>query len=135
MTPLLERWTKMPLDGPARPLPKTSQLARKERRYRRKVASPLQWQRIAAERQGPCLVCGTKPPNELHHVLPRDRGGEDKAKNIAPLCRVCHDRIEVRQQEAVRKFLAALDDDTYAYVVTNGGEDVWERVYGLRYSR
>lgn len=114
---------------------KSGQLARKTRKYRRKVASPKQWQAIAAERQGPCLVCGTKPPNELHHILPRDRGGEDKAKNICALCRICHDRIELRQPDAVRKFLAALDDDTYAYVVTNGGEDVWERVYGLRYSR
>lgn len=121
--------------GEPKPYPKTGQLARQERRYRRKVASPKQWQAIAAERQGPCLVCGAAAPNELHHVLPRDRGGEDKAKNIAPLCRICHDKIELRRPRTVRAFLAALDDDTYAYAVTEGGEDVWERVYGLVYAR
>ena len=41
----------------AKPYPKAQQLARGERRYRRKVASAKQWQRIAAEKQGPCRVC------------------------------------------------------------------------------
>lgn len=125
----------MPLDGPAKPLPKTAQLARKERRYRRKVASPKQWQAIAADRQGPCLTCGKPSPNELHHVLPRDRGGDDTAKNIVPLCHRCHELVEMRWPEFVRAFVGSLDDDTYAYAVTNGGENVWERVYGLRYAR
>lgn len=117
------------------PFPKTAQLARKERKYKRKVASPKQWQAIAAERQGPCLICGAPAPNELHHVLPRAHGGEDKAKNLAPLCRGCHDLITRRDPQAARAFVDALDDDSYAYAVTEGGENIWERHYGLTYLR
>jgi hypothetical protein len=40
----------------ARPYPKAQQLARGARRYRRKVASPKQWQAIIAAKQGPCRV-------------------------------------------------------------------------------
>jgi len=39
------------------PYPKSAQLARQEKRYRRKVASPKMWARIAAEKQGPCRAC------------------------------------------------------------------------------
>jgi hypothetical protein len=38
------------------PFPKSAQLARGARRYRRKVASPKQWQAIIAAKQGPCRV-------------------------------------------------------------------------------
>lgn len=124
----------VPLDGDARPMSKEQQLARKERRYKRRVASPKQWQMIAAERQGPCLTCGSPAPNELHHILPRVRGGEDKARNIAPLCSECHGILTRRASAALaRMFVAALDDEQYAYAVTNGGETIWESVYGLKY--
>ena len=41
----------------ADPYPKSRQLARGERRYRRKVASAKQWQAIMAAKIGPCRVC------------------------------------------------------------------------------
>jgi hypothetical protein len=40
------------------PDPKSRSLARGARRYRRKVASPKQWQAIIAAKRGPCRVYG-----------------------------------------------------------------------------
>ena len=69
------------------PFPKSRQLARGERRYGRKVASPKQWQAIrAAKCEGACRICeyaswspaqpDARPerwPLESHHLIPRDR--------------------------------------------------------------
>src|SRR5205823_13583592 len=81
----------------AKPYPKSSQLARGERRYRRKVASAKQWQRIIAAKQGPCRVCRDPATNgsvhatiQFHHLVPRSVGGDDTADNIVPLCQDCH---------------------------------------------
>lgn len=117
------------------PFPKTQQTARAERRYKRKVASPKQWQAIAAAKQGPCRVCGDPPPNELHHIFSRAQGGSDVADNIAPLCHGCHGFITRRNQPTIKAFLSTLTDEEYAYVVEHGGEDFFERAYGLRYDR
>ena len=40
----------------AKPYTKSQQLARGAKRYRRKVASPKQWQAIIAAKVGPCRV-------------------------------------------------------------------------------
>lgn len=135
----------MPLDGPARPFSKTSQVARGPRKYRRKIASPKQWAGLQAERQGPCILCGNPPPNELHHIVPRDRGGDDVADNLLPLCRVDHRLVEDRDPRTVRRFvhMITLDErapgaragcrDAYSYAVEKVGEDWAERLYGVRY--
>jgi hypothetical protein len=119
------------------PYPKSSQLARAEKRYRRKVASPKQWQAIAAEKQGPCRVCTSPPPNELHHVVPRGAPwfGADVPDNISPCCHGCHGFITRRNQPTLKAFLASLTDDEYAYALEHGGETFFETSYGLRYER
>lgn len=117
------------------PFSKQQQTSRSERRYKRKVASPKQWQAIAAAKQGPCRVCGEPPPNELHHIFSRAQGGSDVESNIAPLCHDCHGLITRRNQAPIKAFLSTLTDDEYAYVVEHGGEDFFERAYGLRYDR
>lgn len=82
------------------PYPKSKQLARGTRRYRRKVASPKQWQAIQAAKIGPCRICRDPASNgklygrvHMHHVVPRSRGGDDIADNIVPLCPDCHDKV------------------------------------------
>ena len=95
----------------AKPYSKAQQLARGERRYRRKVASPKQW------------------------LIPRDFGGDDVADNIVPLCQHDHDMVTRREPEHVRALLSSLSDAEYAYAVGKAGEDWAERIYGLRYSR
>ena len=124
----------------AKPYSKAQQLARGERRYRRKVASPKQWQAIRAEKIGPCRVCGSAAPKlwrtlDLHHLIPRDRGGDDVADNMLPVHRDCHLLVELRSPRSVRWMLGNLSDAEYAYAVGKAGEDWAERIYGLRYSR
>ena len=129
----------MPTDGPARPHPKPARIPRKP--YRRKVASRKQWAMIAAEKTGPCRVCGSvengrvESKIQLHHVVARAHFGDDTPDNIVPLCLMCHDAITRREPLPSYGLLLTLTEAEYAYMVARGGEDYAERVYGLRYSR
>jgi 5-methylcytosine-specific restriction endonuclease McrA len=131
-----------PLDGNAKPRPKSAQLARGQRRYRRKVASPKQWQAIIAAKLGPCRVCGSSADNgklhglvQFHHVVSRQDGGDDIADNIAPLCPSCHSWVTMRAEATCAALLANLSDSEYTYMIERGGENYPERAYGLRYTR
>ncbi len=124
------------------PYSKSRQLARGQRRYRRKVASPKQWQAISAAKAGPCRVCCDPASNgsqfskiQLHHVVSREDHGDDVADNLAPLCPDDHGRVTRREPEACRNLLAALTDAEYAYMIERGGENYPERAYGLTYTR
>ncbi len=119
----------------AKPYPKSSQLARGERRYRRKIAGPKRWAALRSEKLGPCRVCGDSDPRELHHVVPRDFHGDDLADNLVPLCAGCHRRVTANELAPCRVFCSNLTDAEYAYAVTKLGEQVWERVYGIEYQR
>lgn len=123
------------MSGEAKPYSKAQQLARGERRYRRKVASPKQWQAIIAAKGKVCRTCHTWKNVQYHHIVPRDFGGDDVADNIVPLCGYSHDGVTQRRQKYVHEFLASLSDAEYAYAVGKAGEDWAERIYGLRYSR
>lgn len=124
----------------AKPYSKAQQLARGARRYRRKVASPKQWQAIIAAKGPQCRLAPwniTTPTLDVqyHHLIPRDFGGDDVADNIVPLCQHDHDMVTRREPEHVRALLSSLSDAEYAYAVGKAGEDWAERIYGLRYSR
>jgi hypothetical protein len=131
-----------PLEGDAMPRPKSAQLSRGQRRYRRKVASPKQWQAIIAAKIGPCRQCGDAASNgrmfgriQLHHVVSRQDGGDDVADNIIPLCPFCHDLVTRRAWRACLEVLASLTDAEYAYMIERGGESYPERTYGIEYRR
>ena len=119
------------------PYTKAQQLARPVRRYRRKVAGPKRWQALHDEKQGPCRVCGADrlDRNELHHLIPRDRFGDDVADNLVPICPDCHAGIHNRNKAHVVALLSGLTDAEYAYAIDKGGEGVFERVYGIEYQR
>jgi HNH endonuclease len=124
------------------PFPKSRQLARGQKRYRRKVASPKQWQAISAAKVGPCRVCCDPGRNggafgriQLHHIIPREDGGDDVADNIVPLCLSCHSLVTGRDVVRGRILCENLTDAEYAYAVEKAGEQVWERVYGITYER
>jgi 5-methylcytosine-specific restriction endonuclease McrA len=128
------------LSGP--PDPKARSLTRGARRYRRRVASAKQWQRIIDAKIGPCRVCcnpatngGGLPKVYMHHVVSRQDGGDDVPDNIVPLCWDCHDRVTLRWYLECRRLIAALSDAEYAYMVERGGEDYPERAYGITYQR
>lgn len=139
---LFARWDALLEAAMSEPYPKAKQLARGERRYRRKVASPKQWQAIIAAKQGPCRVCSTPTSNgfdigkvEFHHVVARVHGGEDKADNIVPIHRFCHGMVTARSPGHCKQLLGSLSDAEYAYMIERGGEDYPERAYGVTYTR
>jgi 5-methylcytosine-specific restriction endonuclease McrA len=124
------------------PYPKARQLARGQRRYRRKIASPKAWQAITAAKIGPCRVCCDPCANgrmygriTFHHLVPRDFHGDDAPDNIVPLCQDCHWRVTALQPIPCRALCASLTDAEYAYAVEKVGEDVFERIYGIEYER
>lgn len=119
------------------PYSKDAQLARGERRYRRKVASAKQWQAIIAAKLGPCRCCGSAATNgklygriELHHVVPRDRHGDDLADNIVPLCPDCHAAITAGNMLVGSQLVAALEPAEITYAVGKLGDDGIARLYG-----
>jgi 5-methylcytosine-specific restriction endonuclease McrA len=122
----------------AKPYPKDVQLARGERRYRRRVASGKRWQQLWDEKRGPCRICGDRVASlmELHHLVFRSHFGDDVADNLVPLCSGCHCAITLRRSEsAAKRLLLSLSDAEYAYMIMRGGEDYPERAYGIEYRR
>jgi len=117
------------------PYPKSKQLARGERRYRRKVASPKQWAAIRAEKLGPCRVCGFTNERliQLHHLVPRAQGGDDVAANLVPLGWQCRKHVTERDEVTLQRLAEALTDAEYAYVIGKLGENALERLFGVRY--
>jgi 5-methylcytosine-specific restriction endonuclease McrA len=125
------------------PHTKDKQLARGERRYRRKIASAQEWQRIADAKRGPCRVCTDPASNgsrfgliQFHHIVPRSPwAGDDVADNIAPLCPGCHEDVTRRDGWACRALIESLTDAEYAYAVQKSGESFFVRAYGIEYKR
>lgn len=118
------------------PYPKAQQLARGERRYRRKVASRKTWEALRDEKlyRQRCRVC-VFPAQELHHIVSRGALGDDVADNLVPLCRECHHDVTVRSPGIGAELLRQLSDAEYAYMIERGGEDYPERAYGVEYQR
>jgi 5-methylcytosine-specific restriction endonuclease McrA len=49
----------------------------------------LQALRAAYVAGRPCVTCG-RPAEQLDHVRPVSRGGDDRPTNLRPLCRKCN---------------------------------------------
>jgi hypothetical protein len=128
------------------PDPKSRSLARGERRYRRKVASPREWQRIIAAKIGPCRVCMTPRlnggssahapyPVSFHHLVPKSLGGDDLEDNIVPLCgdgtRGCHGKAEALDGFVLLHLAASLSEAEKAYCEAKLGEDALGRLFGV----
>lgn len=127
------------------PYPKSAQVPKTRKKYRRIVASRKQWEALREERIGGCLLCQwlneTQAfPSSLHHVVPRDRFGDDIAENLVPLCgggtTGHHGLIEAGDHEACRAFAEMLPhfaEDSYAYATTKMGDDAFLRLYRVRF--
>lgn len=65
-----------------------------------------EFQRIRAqlwEKKGHiCAYCG-KPAEELHHIIPRHMGGDNRLQNIIPLCEECHHKAHSKSTGVIRK--------------------------------
>lgn len=117
----------------ADPYPKTKQLARGYKRYRRKVASAKEWQKIRAEKYTSCRLAssGCSGILELHHVISRAQGGDDVADNVVPICTGHHFYVTERNPAALRFLAENLLDSEYAYVVGKLGENALARLFGV----
>ena len=93
---------------------------------------------ISARSAFHCRICNIAAPAgglDSHHLVARDRFGDDVPANIIGLCRDCHRGVELREPAHCRLLLTRLADAEYAYMVERGGEDYAERVYGVEYER
>ena len=50
-----------------------------------------------------CQVCGKKPAYQVHHIIPRRKGGSDDPDNLITLCGLCHMLISPTPDFAVMK--------------------------------
>ena len=44
-----------------------------------------------------CKLCGVTSSNEVDHIVPRAKGGEDTMENLWGLCKSCHSRKTARE--------------------------------------
>ena len=63
-----------------------------------------------------CVICGA-PATEVHHILPRGRGGTSELHNLACLCRYCHENLAhgVFAKETKSKLEAIIEERTKRY--------------------
>lgn len=56
---------------------------------------PAGWARTRASvlrKSNICYICGTVGADQVDHILPRHRGGDDSVSNLRPVHRACHAR-------------------------------------------
>ena len=51
-----------------------------------------QRQKTMAREQYKCIMCG-RPAEEVHHKVPRSKGGKNESGNLVVLCRECHEML------------------------------------------
>lgn len=59
-----------------------------------------------------CIVCGYNKHIEIHHILPRSEGGENRLSNIVPLCPNCHTEVHydlIKAEDYKKKTKEILD--------------------------
>lgn len=44
-----------------------------------------------------CSVCGSMDRVEMHHIVPRSRGGSHQTSNLVPLCHYHHEQVHGRR--------------------------------------
>lgn len=59
-------------------------------------------ERLWAVKGKTCIYCG-KPATELHHIIPRHMGGDNRLSNIVPLCYGCHQKAHSKRGETHAK--------------------------------
>jgi hypothetical protein len=69
---------------------------------------------------------------QYHHLVPRDRDGDDVADNIVPLCHADHELVTRSHRTALHRLGESLTDAEYAYMVGKLGEWVDETFGGFK---
>ncbi len=86
------------LTQPDASLPLSASWESKVYRLPEKFETKPEWKAIEkvvkARDKHTCQSCGLKIGLTVHHILPRDSGGQDYPPNLITLCRYCHDEVE-----------------------------------------
>jgi hypothetical protein len=103
---------------------------------KRHKATRAEWERLRAEKLGPCRGCNTHLFLTLHHVVPRSLRGGDVAENLIPLCGSgtdgCHGAIQTRTpgwEHVAARVRARFTPQELAYVHLLKGPEFLERYY------
>lgn len=75
-----------------RPVPKNPYKRRKPTRRKRNNFSKKIKQEVYDEVDGKCQQCGGRG-EQVHHVMPRSRGGRGVKTNALLLCHSCHETV------------------------------------------
>lgn len=81
-----------------------------------KITRPKAIERDSIDGYPCCVICGA-PATEVHHILPRGRGGTSELNNLACLCIYCHVPIAhgVHAKEVRRKLQEIISERTKRY--------------------
>lgn len=81
-----------------------------------KITRPQAIERDSIDGYPCCVICGA-PATEVHHILPRGRSGTSELKNLACLCRYCHENLAhgVFAKETKKKLEAIIEERTKRY--------------------
>lgn len=77
------------------------------------IPRPPNWNKIrkqVLERDNhTCQSCGSKPKSpHVHHIIPRDKGGNEELKNLITKCLGCHISEEYEEKERIKMSRVAL---------------------------
>ena len=76
------------------------------------------------ERDGDeCVRCNARDKLQVHHLIPRTKGGEHEAENMATLCEECHKLAHKRKDLDDREGFGEMNYEEVAY---ENKEDFWE---------
>lgn len=79
-----------------------------------------------------CELCGKRPAETFHHVVPRGQGGDDVEENGAALCgdgvALCHGRVE-HSAEARGELRYRLRTEVVLYAIERKGLGWFDRRY------
>lgn len=97
------------------PFTKEQQLGNKKKRFKEKTTTKGKvtqevYDEVSHRDKGRCVICGSSFWIELHHAIPKSRGGNGKPYNLVSLCKHCHyDKIhgkgDVEAKKAMLEFL------------------------------
>lgn len=82
--------------------------------------------RQALVEHGVCRRCRKRDADSLHHIIPRERGGEDDMQNTIPLCDGCHDRVEILTEKMLESREEVSAATLRGYIVSEFPVEVYE---------
>ena len=78
---------------------------------------------LMAREHGKCQLCGKEfsktNPSHIHHIIPRNKGGTDREKNLALLHKKCHDKLHKKSLYNSLKKNKQYKEATFMSIIRN----------------